>query len=147
MKSLFTYDFTTNTIFATKTTLKKASIPNSPEYKALMKLVKQNPACTVAEKKPKESSTVKKTYKGLNAAFIKKYLSIQENADELTRQYDKALELGQFQQARKWFFDTFKNFDMDAAKKEMEQAVLTVIRTPAAKSENRIFNMPAAVNQ
>lgn len=146
MKSLFAINFAEHTIVATKTTLKKASIPNSPEYKALMKLVKQNPACTVAEK-PKESSTVKKTCKGLNKAFIKEYLSIQENADELTRQYDKALELGQFRQARKWFFDTFKNFDMDAAKKEMEQAVLTVIRTPAAESESKIFNMPAVVNQ
>lgn len=146
MKSLFTYDFATNTIFATKTTLKKASIPNSPEYKALMKLVKQNPSCTVAEKEIKKSSG-KKTYKGLNNAFIKEYLSIQKNADELTRQYDKALELGQFPQARKWFFDTFKGFNMDEAKREIEQAVSTVIRTPVAESENRIFNMPAAVNQ
>lgn len=40
MKNLFTVSFAENTIIATKTTLRKASIPNSPEYKALMK---QNP--------------------------------------------------------------------------------------------------------
>ena len=50
MKNLFAYDFTTNTYYASKTTLKKASNPNSAEYKALMKLMSQNPKASVAEK-------------------------------------------------------------------------------------------------
>ena len=64
MKNLFAIDFANNTIVASKTTLKKASIPNSAEYKALMKLMKQNPTFTVAEKEIKKAEG-KNTYKGL----------------------------------------------------------------------------------
>ena len=53
MKNLFAVNFAENTITASKTTLKKASVPNSPEYKALMKLMKQNPTFTIEEKKIK----------------------------------------------------------------------------------------------
>ena len=55
MKNLFAVNFAENTIVASKTTLKKASVPNSPEYKALMKLMKQNPTLTVAEKEIKKA--------------------------------------------------------------------------------------------
>lgn len=145
MKNLFAINFAENTIVATKATLKKASIPNSPEYKTLMKLMKQNPAFTVVEKEIKKSEG-KKTYKGLNTVFIGKYLSIQENADELTQQYEKALELGKFSMARKWFLDTFKNFDMSAAKKELDAAFVAEVKTSAAEMERKIVDIPAAAN-
>ena len=41
MKNLFAIDFANNTIVASKTTLKKASIPNSAEYKALKGLLER----------------------------------------------------------------------------------------------------------
>lgn len=142
MKNLFAINFAENTIVATKATLKKASIPNSPEYKALMKLMKQNPTFAVVEKEIRKPEG-KKTYKGLNAAFIRNYLSVQENADELTRQYEKALEFGKFSMARKWFLDTFKDFDMSAAKKEMDAAFVAEVRTPT-EAERKIVDMSAA---
>ena len=64
MKNLFVVNFAENTIIATKTTLKKASVPNSPEYKTLMKLMKQNPTFTVAVKEIKKAEG-KKDYKGV----------------------------------------------------------------------------------
>ena len=91
MKNLFAINFAENTIVASKTTLKKASIPNSAEYKALMKLMKQNPTFTIAEKTINQKKE-KKTYKGLNTAFVKTYIAIQSNADELMKQYEKASE-------------------------------------------------------
>ena len=126
MKSLFTVCFEDNTIIATKTTLKKASVPNSPEYKALMKLMKQNPTFTVAVKEIKTAEG-KKDYKGVNNKFIKEYISIKENADELEKQYKKAYEMGKFVMARKWFLNTFKNFDMEEAKREIAKARLAAI--------------------
>lgn len=126
MKNLFAVNFAENTIVASKTTLKKASIPNSPEYKTLMKLMKQNPTFTIAEKEIKQA-TGKNTYKGLNTPFIEKYISIQDNAEELNRQYEKASELGKFPLVRKWFLDTFENFNMTAAKDEIAKATLAVI--------------------
>lgn len=126
MKNLFVVNFAENTIIATKTTLKKASVPNSPEYKTLMKLMKQNPTFTVAVKEIKKAEG-KKDYKGVNNEFIKEYISIKENADELEKQYKKAYEMGKFVMARKWFLNTFKNFDMEDAKKEIAQARLAAI--------------------
>ena len=55
MKNLFTVDFANNTIIASKTTLKKAGVPNSVEYKALMNLMKQNPTFQIAEKEIKKA--------------------------------------------------------------------------------------------
>ena len=132
MKNLFAIDFANNTIVASKTTLKKASIPNSAEYKALMKLMKQNPTFTVAEKEIKKAEG-KNTYKGLDKAFVEKYISIQDNADDLNKQYAKAAEMGKFPLVRKWFLNTFKNFDMETAKKEIEQAIFAEIAAATEK--------------
>lgn len=138
MKNLFAVNFAENTIIASKTTLKKASIPNSAEYKALMKLMKQNPTFTVAEKEIKKAEG-KNTYEGLNKAFIEKYISIQSNAADLKAQYEQAAKMGKFPLVRKWFLNTFKNFDMDAAKEAVEQAIFAEIASAAAK---KVVAMP-----
>lgn len=139
MKNLFTVNFAENTIVASKTTLKKASVPNSPEYKALMKLMKQTPTFTVAEKEIKKAEG-KNTYEGLNKAFIEKYISIQENSDDLNKQYKMAAEMGKFPLVRKWFLNTFKNFDMATAKAEIEQAIFAEI-TSAAENKATLIAM------
>ena len=138
MKNLFTVNFAENTIIASKTTLKKAGVPNSPEYKALMKLMKQNPTFTIAEKDIKEA-TGKKTYEGLNKAFIEKYISIQSNAADLKEQYEQAAKMGKFPLIRKWFLNTFKNFDMDKAKDAIEKAIFAEINSVA---EKKVVAMP-----
>lgn len=145
MKTLFTVNFSENTIIASKTTLKKASIPNSPEYRALMKLMKANPAFTVEAKVIKKAEG-KNTYKGLTEAFIKEYISIKENADKLTKEYEEAYKRGKFIQVRKWFLDVFKNFNMAEAKKEIEKARLDAIKAASAP-ENKVVDIPVAVNQ
>ena len=145
MRNLFAINPIDKTIIASKTTLKKASIPNSPEYKALMKLMKANPAFTVEAKVIKEAIG-KNTYKGLTDAFIKEYISIKENAAKLTKEYEEAYKRGKFIQVRKWFLDVFKNFNMADAKKEIEKARLAQIKAASAP-ENNVVDMPVAVNQ
>ena len=132
MKNLFAIIHAENTIIASKTTLKKASVPNSPEYKELMKLMKKHPTYAIAEKEIKKAEG-KKTYEGLNKAFIEKYISIQDNAGDLNEQYAKASEMGKFPLVRKWFLNTFENFDMATAKKEIEQAIFAEIASAAEK--------------
>ena len=108
-----------------------------------MKLMKQNPTFTVAEKEIKKAEG-KNTYKGLDKAFVEKYISIQDNADDLNKQYAKAAEMGKFPLVRKWFLNTFKNFDMDAAKEAVEQAIFAEIAasTSAAESKTSLIAMP-----
>ena len=133
MQNLFAVNFAENTIVASKTTLKKASVPNSAEYKELMKLMKQHPTFTVAEKEIKKAEG-KKTYGGLNTAFIEKYISIQTNAKELNEQYAKVSKMGKFPLVRKWFLDTFKDFDMKTAKAAIDQAIFAGIAATEKKS-------------
>lgn len=145
MKNLFAVIHAENTIVASKTTLKKASVPNSPEYKTLMKLMKQNPTFTIAEKTIKQKEG-KKTYKGLNTAFVKTYIAIQSNADELMKQYEKASEMGKFPLVRKWFLDTFKNFNMEEAKDQITAAQIAKINAVSAtNSKCEVVDMPKAV--
>ena len=132
MKNLFAIIHAENTIIASKTTLKKAGKPGTPEYKELMKLMKKHPTYAIAEKEIKKAEG-KKTYEGLNKAFIEKYISIQDNAGDLNEQYAKASEMGKFPLVRKWFLNTFENFDMATAKKEIEQAIFAEIASAAEK--------------
>lgn len=145
MKNLFTVNFAEMSIVATKTTLKKASVPNSPEYKALMELMKQTPTFAIAEKKIKKAAG-KTDYKGLTSAFIKQYISIQKNAEELTGQYEKASKIGKFPLVRKWFLDTFKSFDMETAKEEITKYFITEVRKKVTEQQNNVVDMPAASN-
>ena len=141
MKSLFTVDFAADTIYASKTTLKKAGIPNSPEYKELMKLKKKHPALTIAEKEIKKAEG-KNTHKGLDKAFIEKYISIQSNAADLKAQYEQAAKMGKFPLVRKWFLHTFMNFNMETAKEEIAKALLAEIAAVAATAEKKVVAMP-----
>ena len=151
MKNLFAINFPEMTITASKTTLKKASVPNSAEYKELMKLMKQNPGFSIVEKEIKQA-TGKKTYRGLTDALIKKYISIQPNSAELEKQYKKAFEMGKFPLVRKWFLDTFEDFDVEEAKEKIAKITLAEITSADTKSEDqpaeqKVVDMPAAVNQ
>ena len=100
-----------------------------------MKLKKLYPTYAVVKKDIKKP-TNKKTYKDLNTDLIKQYISLQENKEILQAQYKKAFELGKFPTVRKWFLDTFKNFDVEEAKKEISEAVLAQIRTATVSTDN-----------
>ncbi len=141
MRNLFAINFTENTIIASKTTLKKASVPNSPEYKELMRLMKQNPTFTVAEKEIKKA-VGQEHYKGLTNAFIKKFISIQSNSNELEKQHAKAAEMGKFPLVRQWFLDTFENFNMEDAKEAIAKATIAEINKAIEKKQEDSFAMP-----
>lgn len=126
MKSRFFVDFQNNAIVGSKTTLKKASIPGSPEYKELMKLVKQHVTFVVVEKEIKKAEG-KKTYVGLNKSFMLDYINTQENSEHLKKEFGQALRIGKFPLVRKWFLNTFKDFDMEAAKEAIDEATFAKI--------------------
>ena len=131
MKSLFGVSFEEKTIIATKTTLKKASTPNSPEYKMLMKLMKQHPTYSVVQKDVKKSNN-KKTYSGLTNELMEAYISIQTENKALMTQFEKANEIGNFPLIRKWFLKTFEGFDVDEAKEEIAASRINAISASEA---------------
>lgn len=128
MKNLFSLNHVDKTIVASKTTLRKAGIFGSAEYKELMHLLNENSGYAVAEKVIKKS-TGKKTYRGLTAALIRDYLSIQPNCDEMNALFNQAWERGGFSLGRKWFLEAYKDFNVESAKQEIQEAKLVDIRT------------------
>ena len=126
----FRFDFPNNAIVGSKTAIKKAGNPASKEYEELKKMRKLQPDFQIVQKDVKKSSG-KQSYKGLNAEFVEAYISIQVNAEALSKQYQAAKELGTFPLVRKWFLTTFKEFDMEKAKEEIAQSKLSNISNAA----------------
>ena len=144
MKNLFAYDFTNNTIVASKATLKKAGNPTTPEYKALMKMIAEQPTFKVVEKKINTKSG-KTTYKGLTIEMMESYINEQKNAVALCaefesiRQFAKDSKRREYPLLKQWFVEKFKEqYKMTDAKKihakhVMAKATSKVVKLAAAK--------------
>lgn len=148
MKNLFAYDFTTNTIVASKATLKKAGNPTTPEYKALMKMIAEQPTFKVVEKAINAKSG-KTTYKGLTIEMMESYINEQKNAVALCaefasiRQFAKDSKRREYPLLKQWFVEKFKEqYKMTDAKKIHAKRVM-------AKATGNVLTLAAkpAVNQ
>ena len=132
MKNLFAYDFTNNTIVASKTTLKKAGNPTTPEYKALMKMIAGQPTFRVVEKVIKDNGR-KKTYNGLTLEMMKTHIEKQENSEFLIAEFNEAQKQGKskYPLAKKWFLEQFPNFKITEGKKAIGDAKIAKVKTNA----------------
>ena len=144
MAQAYKVDFTTNTIVASKATLKKAGNPTTPEYKALMKMIAEQPTFKVVEKTINTKSG-KTTYKGLTIEMMKSYIDAQENPVALCeefesiRQFAKNNKQREYPLLKQWFVEKFKEqYKMTDAKKihakhVMAKATGKVVKLAAAK--------------
>ena len=96
MKNLFAFDFINNTIVASKTTLKKAGKPGSPEYKELMKMIAKQPTFRVVEKEITINKN-KRDYHGLTIDVMKAHIEKQANKDILMAEFEEAMKFGKVQ--------------------------------------------------
>lgn len=128
-RNLFVYDHVNKAIIGTKTSLKKAGNPYSEEYKILTEMMNMRPDYAVKEKVIKENPS-KKDYDGLNDGLIRDYLAIQKNAKELLAVYDRIKDAANEQKKKpfplikRWFLDTFKSFDVEKAKEEINKYMI-----------------------
>ena len=53
--------------------------------------------------------------------------------------------MGKFPLVRKWFLDTFKNFNMEEAKDQITAAQIAKINAVSAVSKCEVVDMPKAV--
>ena len=125
---VFTYDHPNKTILGSKTSLKKAGRPNTPEAKQLTAMMKQHPNYAVKEKEIKKNSS-KNAYDGLTMELMKAYIEIQDNSKEMLEIYDRVVEMATKQQKNKrkkypltksWFTSVYKNFDVKKAQEEID---------------------------
>lgn len=143
MKNLFAYDFTNSTIVASKTTLKKAGNPTTPEYKALMKMIAGQPTFRVVEKVIKNNGR-KKTYNGLTLEMMKTHIEKQENSEFLMAEFNEAQKQGKskYPLAKKWFLEQFPNFKITEGKKAIGDAKIAKVKANA-KAKIVLVKTPA----
>ena len=132
MKNLFAYNFTNNTIVASKTTLKKAGNHTTPEYKALMKMIAGQPTFRVVEKVIKDNGR-KNTHNGLTLEVMKTHIEKQENKDILMAEFEEAIKMGKskYPLAKKWFLNQFPNFKISEGKKAVGDAKIAKVKANA----------------
>ena len=140
-KNVFVIDFVDGKIYGSKTALKKAGQPGTAEYKELTSKMAAHPTFKVCEK---EANTKKKTYEGLDFIVMRNYIQAQENADELMAEFEAVRKIanGKYGFVKKWFLDTFKDFNIKDAKKAISDK--NVVRAKA--TVKRVVKNQAADN-
>ena len=150
-RSLFSVDVVAKTITASVATLSRAKNPNNKEYVELCLLLADHPGFKI-----KEKATKKTTYDGLTFKFMRDYILIQGDCDELMDEFEAVkLENGEkYPIVKKWFLDTFKNedgkFNMAMAKREITNGKIesAKVRVKQVRKDGSLtFSTPKVVNQ
>ena len=121
MKNLYAFDFVNKTIVASKTTLKKASKPSSPEYKELLKMIAKQPTFSVVEKDINIKAN-KKTYSGLSYEVMEAHIKAQSNHEKSLATFYKAKKDYKYPTVKSWFLSTYPNFKINEGKKDVVKA-------------------------
>jgi len=132
MKNLFAYDFVNNTIVASKTTLKKAGKPGTPEYKELMKMIQHQPSFRIVEKEITVNKN-KNVHAGLTMEVMKTHILAQKDSDTLMAEFEEAMKFGKskYPLAKKWFLNQFPDFKITKGKKAVSDAKIAKVKANA----------------
>jgi hypothetical protein len=123
----FTIDFINKTICGSPASFKKASTGVGAIYEELISKINAHPKFELTQI---GNNPDKKTYKGLTYDFMKAYIKIQDDAENLLKKMDlveknaSKFKDSTYPIVKKWFLDNFgtemenskkKHFDMDKA--------------------------------
>ena len=119
----FTINFFEQTITGTKASFNKAGKGFGPEYEELTSKMAAHPGFALVVKEQKQKTTkAKKTYEGLDFTFMENYIATLANAEEISKKYKevkamaKKTNIAVYPFTKKWFLETFKDFNMEEAK-------------------------------
>lgn len=150
----FTIDFINHTITGSKLSFAKAGKGYGAEYEELATKIAAHPTFATKEKEPKHKSTkAKRTYNGLDYAFMESYIATLENVEIMLKTYHSVKERAEkagkkvYPMTKKWFLNEFGSeedgFDMAAAREAISnfhitQAKLTVVKADSHATENEL---------
>ena len=142
----YSYDAIKNTLTITKAFSKKASVLNSPEYRILLQLRKDNPGMQInlAEKQESSNQATRLTYKQMEA-----FIDQCADADERLATFEKIKSLSKVQNSpymfvRDWFLNNYANyaeqpvFDEDGFVIVKTKAQMEAEKKAAAEHEARL---------
>ena len=126
----FTFDHINNAIVGSKSAIKRASLPDSDEYKILKKMMKEQPSYAVAEKIIKKKAAHKKTYGGLTLDKMKEFIETQPNTEKNLVRFEKAKKEAKARNAtypltKQWFLKEFPAYKSEIviADEESEKVI------------------------
>ena len=145
-KNLFVIDFSTSSIVASATTLKKARKPESSEYRVLTELLCVHPNFCVIEKDIQKKPG-KKTYKGLTFQTMLDYIRTQANSEDKIKAYNAVRRIAkvkgcEYPLTKKWFLKTYPDYkETDITAQEIgallqEQEIAPILQLPMPASAN-----------
>ena len=148
-KNLFVIDFSTSSIVASATTLKKAHKPESPEYRVLTELLCVHPNFCVIEKDIQKKPG-KKTYKGLTFQTMLDYIRTQTNSEDKIKAYNAVRRIAkvkgcEYPLTKKWFLKTYPDYkETDITAQEIgallqEQEKAPILQLPMPVSSNVVW--------
>lgn len=140
-RTYFTIDFLSKSIIGTKTSFDRASKGFGRIYDELTEKMAAHPDFKMVIKEQKTvSKTPKRTYEGLDFAFMEDYIAMQENAELLMKKYEAVKRQAKnrnepaYPLTKKWFLKTFSTkgnpFNMDKAKAEISDYRIKIAIAP-----------------
>lgn len=119
-----------NTAVVSKAFEKKAKIYGTEEYKYWREFLKENPGM-IMETKTITRNPNKETYQNMTYKNMRIFIGVQENKDELMKEFEKQVKLSKIQTSPyravlAWFCQTFENYNgykeyFEKLKKEAEE--------------------------
>ncbi len=152
----FTINFFDKTITGTKLSFNKAGKGFGAEYEELTAKMAAHPDFElVIKEQEKKSPKAKRTYDGMDYAFIEAYLTTLENGEVLLKEYKsvkataKKAGIKEYPLTKKWFLKKFSTeetpFDMDAAREAIADYQIALAVSNAAEHDDD-SNNPASEN-
>ena len=138
-KNLFALDFAKSSIVASATTLRKARNPESPECKALMRMLSEHPSFHVAEKEIRKKSG-KQTYKGLTFQAMTDYIKTQVNSKDEIKKYEVVRRIAkikgsEYALTKKWFLNAYPAYKEKAiVEQEMDEMLHREVPAPTLQN-------------
>lgn len=110
----FRFDFVAKAIVGSKRSIKRANMGNTPEYKELSKMLKEQPSFTVEEKEINRTNP-KKTYHDLTFTRMEEYIKLQPKSEELLEEFNYVIKIAdakgaKYPLAKKWFLAKFPEY-------------------------------------
>ena len=122
----FTLNFAANKIVGTKASFDKASKGFGPVYDELAALMAKHPTYGIEVKAPKQPAKAKRTYEGMDIAFIMDFfhaIDMEEAAAKLEKAlaYAEINRISKYPLAKRMLFDVCPDFDYATAKQEVAE--------------------------
>lgn len=147
----FTFDHIHKKIVGSEFHFKKAGIPASPQYNALMSAMESQPTYTLDSVTSKRKVENKQTYAGLTRDLMKAYIGIQPDNEKLTAEFEAMIQDKKcYPTMKSWFLDTFKGFNVKKAETAIRSHKLNTYKAHVRKVQpvpKTTIDFPKASNE